>query len=237
MEITAIILRILWRLAPALWLEWAVRRLIDWAIALLEDEDHRAWLNQHPRNCFWFGGWLAIIEARLDELIDLKARQLLNWRCDPRDVSAHHPTPAVRSFDDCVLRLARLVHRFQDANRLAQRRAEKLLRLYDTQFIDLSPDHRPTTTTIFAARPVDDDDDDSADSIGSAATRISRSSIENGAAGYYYAAQARGPPHRPIIPPIIFHASTPPSAASGTGNLRPEAGTPNPYSPFPTPSH
>src|SRR5689334_5013207 len=160
MEFTAIILRILWRLAPALWLEWAVRRLIDWAIAILEDEDHRLWLNQHARNAHWFGGWLAVIGARLDELIDLKARQRLNWRCDPRDVPAHHPAAAVRSFDDCVMRLARLIHRFQDADRLAQRRVETLLRLYDDSVVDLAPDHRPTTTTtIFATRPVDDDDD------------------------------------------------------------------------------
>src|SRR5262245_44057200 len=127
MEFTAIIVRIIWRLAPALWLEWAIRRLIHWAIAILNDQQD--WLCAHPKNCHWFGGWLAVIEARIDELISLKAHQLLNRRCDPRDVPSHHPTPAVRSFDDCVRRLARLMWRFEDASRLAERRAETLERM------------------------------------------------------------------------------------------------------------
>ena len=129
MEFTAIIVRIIWRLAPALWLEWAIRGLIHWAIACLNDEQD--WLCAHRKNCFWFGGWLAVIEARIDELIDLKAHQLLNRRCEPRDVPAHHPAPAVRSFEDCVLRLARLMWRFEDAERLARCRTRTLQRLMD----------------------------------------------------------------------------------------------------------
>src|SRR5690242_8247826 len=145
MEFRAIIVRILWRLAPALWLDWAIRRLIDWAIATLNDQQD--WLNAAPKNCFWFGGWLAVIEARLDELINLKAHLLLNRRCDPRDVPVHSPAPAVRSIEDCLLRLARLVQRFEDANRLAERRAETLLRLHDDSVIHLIPDHRPAISS------------------------------------------------------------------------------------------
>src|SRR5689334_649567 len=160
MEFRAIILRIIWRLAPALWLDWATRRLIDWAIATLNDQQD--WLNAHPRTCFWFGGWLTVIEATLDELIDLKAHLLLNRRCEPRDVPAHFPTPAVRSIDDCLLRLARLVQRFEDSDRLAERRAETLLRLSDDSVIHLIPDHRPA--------------------ISSSSSSSSRNSIATGAA-------------------------------------------------------
>ena len=147
----------LWRLAPALWLEWAIRRLISWAIALLENEDERAWLDEQPRNSHWFGGWLAVIEARLDELIDLRAHQLLNWRWDPRDVPSHHPAPAVRSFDDCLIRLVRLIQRFEDVHRLALRRAERLQRFAreleanPLKLVDPADSTDPTDSTAAAA--------------------------------------------------------------------------------------
>src|SRR5690242_2369740 len=150
MEFRAIIVRILWRLAPALWLDWVVRRLIDWAIATLNDQQD--WLNAAPKNCFWFGGWLVVIEARLDELVDLKAHLLLNRRCEPRNVPPHHPAPGVRSPEDCLLRLARLVQRFEDSDRLAERRAETLLRLHDDSVIHLIPDHRPAIRSSSSRR-------------------------------------------------------------------------------------
>jgi len=143
MDLTAIINWLLWRLAPAAWLEGVIDRLIAWAFAVLEDETEQDWLDERPRNSHWFGGWLVIAEARLDELIDLRAHQLLNWRRAPRDVPQHYPAPAVRSFDDCVVRLARLIQRFEDVDRLAQRRVETLERLCDDTVIDLIPDHRP----------------------------------------------------------------------------------------------
>ena len=148
MNFSSILMRIVWRLAPVLWLDWAVSKLISWAIDILSIETERWWLDADKSYAHWFGGWLAVIEARLDELIEARAYQLLKWRWPTRAVPPHSPVLGVRCCEDAWLRLRAIIARYNDLERLAHRRAEKLLLLKESQVIDLIPDHRP----------IDDDD-------------------------------------------------------------------------------
>jgi hypothetical protein len=126
MTFGAIMTWILWRFRPALWLDGVVARLIGWALALLEDEDHREWLKTSPAHCAWFGGWLGLGEARLDELIHYRACELLNLGCQGRKPPSFLPARGVRTLDQAIGRFARLTERYCAIERLAQLRAIKL---------------------------------------------------------------------------------------------------------------
>ena len=145
MTFGALLTWILWRFQPALWLDGVVARLIGWALRLLEDEDHRDWLKDSPANCAWFGGWLALGEARLNELIHYRACELLNLGCQGRKLPAFSPARGVRTLDQAILRFARLAERYQAIERLAQLRAIKLKRLLDPAIIELEPVRHPAT--------------------------------------------------------------------------------------------
>jgi len=131
MNFGALLTWLLWRFRPALWLDGVIARLIGWALALLEDEDHREWLKETPANCAWFGGWLALGEIRLNELIHYRACELLNIACQGRKLPAFSPARSVRTLDQAILRLARLAERYSNIERLAQLRAVTLRKLLE----------------------------------------------------------------------------------------------------------
>ena len=139
MNFGSILMRIIWRLAPVLWLGWAVRNLLAWAIDLLNDLEEQFWLDHDRTYANWFGGWLAVIEARVDELIEARAFQLLRWRWPTRPVPPHSPVLGVHSCADACLRLCHVIERYNDVERLARLRAAKLLRLKEAEVIDLIP--------------------------------------------------------------------------------------------------
>jgi hypothetical protein len=131
MTFGAIITWILWRFRPALWLDGVVARLIAWALRLLEDEDHREWLKENPAHCAWFGGWLDLGEARLDELIHYRACELLNIACTGDKPPGFLPARSVRTLDQAIGRFARLAERYSAIERLAQLRASKLRKMLE----------------------------------------------------------------------------------------------------------
>lgn len=150
-EVTEIITRWLWRFFPMVWLGWAVGHLIHWAVSVLEDEDHRAWLAEDKANCAWFGGWLAIAEQRLDELIVMRAMGRLGRSFASTRPLRHVPAPSVRTPQAAFARLTRLVLRYHAAERLAARRALELQRLFEAAHFQLEAIPHPveaTTTTI-----------------------------------------------------------------------------------------
>jgi len=143
MTFGALITWILWRFRPALWLDGVVARLIGWALRLLEDEDHREWLKESPSNCAWFGGWLGLGEARLDELIHYRACELLNIACKGAKPPGFVPARGVRTLDQAIARFARLAERYSNVERLSRLRAQKLKRLRDPSVIELEAIQHP----------------------------------------------------------------------------------------------
>ena len=144
MSFGAIMTFILWRFRPALWLDGVVARLIGWALALLEDEDHREWLKESPSNCAWFGGWLALGEMRLNELIHYRACELLNIACQGRRLPAFVPARSVRTLDQAIARFLRLAERYSDIERLSRLRACRLKSLLTPSVIELEPVRHPS---------------------------------------------------------------------------------------------
>jgi hypothetical protein len=147
-EFTDIISRYLWRFFPIAWLNWVVGHLVHWAVSVLEDEDHRVWLTEDKRNCAWYGGWLSVIEQRLNELIVMKAmKHLKRTFVSTRPV---RPVPALRikTPEQALERLTRLVVRYHQAERLIERRAIKLKRLFAQAELQLEVIHHPVEPTI-----------------------------------------------------------------------------------------
>ncbi len=136
-SLTAIFTRLLWRFYPVLWMHWAIDRLFDWAFDTLEAEFDR--LCQSREVLAWFGGWLAVIGERLDELIEMKACQIAGLLHEPWPRPRHTWAWSVRSPHEACRRLERLVLRYQDIDRLAQRRAGRLIRQREVNTVDLSP--------------------------------------------------------------------------------------------------
>jgi hypothetical protein len=130
-----------------IWLDWIVRYMIHWCIGVLETEDHRCWLERSRTNAAWFGGWLAVAEARLDELIALRASRRLKhrWpnRWQRREPWRHIPVPAVRGYADAARRIGHLMHRYQGLNRLIALHTARLKRLIEAKAIQLETIHHP----------------------------------------------------------------------------------------------
>jgi hypothetical protein len=152
---TSILARILWRFYPAAWLTWAVGRLIHWACLILESEDDRLWLMADKANCAWFGGWLAVAEERLSELITYRAMGRIRRSFRGRMLAPHAPARAVTTLEEAYARFLRLIDRYHDAERLASLKAAKLKPLFDQAELQLEIVHHPLeaqpATTILCA--------------------------------------------------------------------------------------
>jgi hypothetical protein len=136
-SLTAIFTWLLWRFHPVLWMHSVIDRLFDWAFDTLEAEFDR--LCQSREVLAWFGGWLVVIGERLDELIEMKACQIAGLDHQPWPRPRHSWAWSVRLPHEACRRLERLVLRYQDMDRLAQRRAQRLLRQREVDTVDLSP--------------------------------------------------------------------------------------------------
>jgi hypothetical protein len=138
-SLTAIFTWLLWRFHPVLWMHSVIDRLFDWAFDTLEAEFDR--LCQSREVLAWFGGWLVVIGERLDELIEMKACQIAGLDHQPGPRPRRSWAWLVRSPLEACRRLERLVLRYQDVDRLAQRRAQRLLRQRERACLtaDLSP--------------------------------------------------------------------------------------------------
>jgi len=153
-EITEIILKLLWRFYPIAWLTTTIVRALARITTWLEDEESWFQLSCEPDDCAFVGGWLALAEERLNELIVMKAMKLLQRPYYPSQSCGHHIVRAVRTPQEIYRRLCRLVSLYHDHKRLYEKRAQKLQRLFAQAELQLEIIHHPVepATTIFQIR-------------------------------------------------------------------------------------
>ena len=149
-EVTDIILKLLWRLYPIAWLTTAIVRGLSTLTAWLEEEGYRCLLASDREECAWIGGWLALAEARLNELVTMKAMRLLKRSWRPPSPCGHHRARAVRTPEEILSRLSRLCALYHDHKRLYDLRAIKLKRLFAQAELQLEVIHHPVESTILA---------------------------------------------------------------------------------------
>jgi hypothetical protein len=150
-EATRIILNLLWRFYPIAWLTSTIVRALARITSWLEDEESWVQLEHEPEDCAYVGGWLALAEERLNELIVMKAMKLVKRPYYPSRPCGHHMVRAVRTPQEIYRRLRRLTALYHDHQRLYERRAQKLQRLFEAAELQLEAIHHPveSTTTIF----------------------------------------------------------------------------------------
>ena len=156
-EITQIILKLLWRFYPTAWLTTTIVRALARITSWLEDEESWVQLAHSCEDCAFVGGWLALAEERLNELIVRKAMKLLKRPYYPSRPCGHHMVRAVRTPQEIYRRLCRLAALYHDHRRLYEKRAQKLQRLFAEAELQLEAIHhpcqtQPATTTIFQFR-------------------------------------------------------------------------------------
>ena len=150
-EATRIILNLLWRFYPIAWLTTAIVRALARITSWLEDEESLSQLSCEPEDCACVGGWLALAEERLNELIVWKAMKLLKRPFYPSRPCGHHMARAVRTPQEIYRRLCRLIVLYHDHKRLYELRARKLERLFAKAELQLEVIHHPVESQPAAA--------------------------------------------------------------------------------------
>jgi hypothetical protein len=151
-EATQVILNLLWRFYPIAWLTTVIVRALARITSWLEDEESWVQLSCSKEDCAFVGGWLALAENRLNELIVMKAMKLLKRPYYPPRSCGHHMVRAVRTPQEIYRRLCRLTALYHDHQRLYERRAQKLQRLFEKAGLQLEAIHHPCQTHPSAAR-------------------------------------------------------------------------------------
>src|SRR6185503_3862906 len=101
-------------------------------------------LSYSKEDCAYVGGWLALAEERLNELITWKAMKLLKRPFHPPRPFGHHIARAVRTPQEIYRRLCRLTALYHDHQRLYELRAQKLERLFAKAELQLETIHPPS---------------------------------------------------------------------------------------------
>ena len=128
-ELSQIILWILWRLRPVMAVEANLVDILQSGFALFRDEETLLLMADDPDYCATVTAALADAHAKLDLLIYLRACELTGLRSRARDFTPNRTaTSSGRTPQDCWTSFRRLVLRFDDRERLAQKRAERLQR-------------------------------------------------------------------------------------------------------------
>jgi hypothetical protein len=154
MTLTEILFRVLGRLAPMLWYAHRLGYFLRVAVRMIDDEASLQWLADWPDERARTEAMLADMEHVLDIVIGLRTRELLGLampidRPGLRRLARIYAAP---SLDRLVLRMARLIVRAQDAERLAKLRAARLRRERETTPALLAADHRPAQAAPSAPR-------------------------------------------------------------------------------------
>ena len=147
-DMTEIILRLLWRFYPIAWLSAVIVRGLSAIASWLEEEGYCLLLAQDREECAWVGGWLALAEDRLNELIVMKAMRRLGRRAwlparPQGQIAGPYLVRAVRRPEEILKRLTRLCHLYHDHQRLYELRAQKLARLFAEAELQLEAIHHP----------------------------------------------------------------------------------------------
>ena len=147
MDWTGIILRLLAWLRPLLWYQHGFCRLLSTALRCWEDDAMFAWLAENAWGRADCEQKIADAEQCLNIIIHLRARELLGLAVEPEDrpglkgrCARIHSAPTMARLG---ARLARLVERHEDLERLARLRASCIRRKRDAAPVELIADHRP----------------------------------------------------------------------------------------------
>jgi hypothetical protein len=128
-ELSQIILWILWRLRPAMAVEANLVDILTTGFGLFQDEETLEAMADDPDYCATVSAALADAHTKLDLLIYLRACEIAGLRSRARDFTPNRTaTRSGRTPQGCWSVFRRLVIRFDDRERLAQKRAERLVR-------------------------------------------------------------------------------------------------------------
>ncbi len=126
-DVSQIILWVLWRLQPVLAVEMNLADIIATGFAMFADDDDFVRMEDDPERCAMILAGIADANVKLDLLIYLRACEILGIRSRAKDFKPNRTTTGSgRTPQSCWQRFRRLALRFQDYERLAQRRAERL---------------------------------------------------------------------------------------------------------------
>ena len=120
MDLSQIIIWILWRLRPVLAVEANLGDIIASGFAMFADDNDLAIMEDDPDHCAMILAGIADANVKLDMLIYLRACEILGVRSRARDFKPNRvATRSGRTPQECWARFRRLVIRFQDYERLA----------------------------------------------------------------------------------------------------------------------
>ena len=150
-ELSQIILLILWTLRPAMAVETNLVDIIRSGFALFGDDETIEAMANDPDHCALVASALCAAHTKLDLMIYLRACEIAGCHSRSRGFepdftftgSRHTPETCWRSF-------RRLVHRFEDRERLAYLRAERLKREREASPLRLDAAHRSTSPALRA---------------------------------------------------------------------------------------
>jgi hypothetical protein len=146
MTLLAIILRILFPHDPVRRIIEHTRDLLARLVHAITDERWIEWLTtnpDHPDTIARFETWIDDLEAGIDLVIYLRARQLLGlpvlkWTKPRINLFQRRRS---RSFDELLWRVELAAYRFSQIERLARLRAPRLKRLLEADPLGIAPDH------------------------------------------------------------------------------------------------
>ncbi len=127
-ELSQIILWVLWNLRPVMALEANLVHVLSEGFALFRDDETLAWMADDPDHAVIVLAGLADAHVKLDLLIYLRACEIAGIPSRARTFTPNRTvTRSGRTPQGCWSSFRRLALRFNDRERLAQRRAERLL--------------------------------------------------------------------------------------------------------------
>ena len=154
-ELSQIILWILWRLRPVMAVEANLVDIIAAGFRLFDSDEAIIRMEDDPSQCLIVSAGLADAHTKLDLLIYLRACEIIGIRSRAKDFKANRTaTRSGRTPQECWRSFRRLVTRFEDCERLAQKRAEHMQREQsDPPYggpLRLDASHRSTSPALCA---------------------------------------------------------------------------------------
>ena len=126
-ELQQIILWILWRLRPVMAVEANLVDIIAAGFRLFDSDEAIIRMEDDPSQCLIVSAGLADAHTKLDLLIYLRACEIIGIRSRAKDFTPNRTASrSGRTPQACWTSFRRLVTRFEDYERLAQKRAEGL---------------------------------------------------------------------------------------------------------------
>ena len=148
-DLSQIILWVLWNLRPVMALEANLVHVLSEGFALFRDDETLAWMADDPDHAVIVLAGLADAHVKLDLLIYLRACEIAGIPSRARDFTPNRTvTRSGRTPQGCWSSFRRLALRFNDRERLAQARAERLQREQTQSPLRLAPSAQSTSPML-----------------------------------------------------------------------------------------